>query len=55
MKRGLTKIFTKEVYSKPAHKKYLTNKTLIKSINDTWKMDILHLNDYVAEKIRVYR
>ena len=46
MKEDLTKIFIDEFYSKPPKKNYLTNKTIIKSIDDTWSSDLLDMNDY---------
>ena len=45
MKKDLTKIFFDEVYSKPPKKNYPTNKTIIKSIDDTWSSDLLDMND----------
>ena len=39
-------IFINEIYSKPPHKKKETNKTMIKSIDDTWSSDLLDMNDY---------
>ena len=39
------KIYFDEVYSKPPHKIYETNKTIIKSIDDTWSSDLLDLKD----------
>ena len=46
MKNDITKIFINETYSKPPHKNYETNKTKIKSIDDTWSSDLLDMNDY---------
>ena len=36
MKKDLTKIFFNEYYSKPQLRNYPTNKTLMKSIDDSW-------------------
>ena len=55
MKRDLTKIFIDEVYSKPPKKHYPTNKTIIKSIDDTWSSDLLDMNDYGPKNNRGYR
>ena len=46
MKKELTKLFIDEIYSKPPNKNYPTNKTIIKSIDDTWSSDLLDMNDY---------
>ena len=45
-KRDITKIFIEEIYSSPPKKIYETNKTIIKSIDNTWSSDLLDLNDY---------
>ena len=55
MKKDLTKIFIDEVYSKPPKKNYPTNKTIIKSIDDTWSSDLLDLNDYGPKNNKSYR
>ena len=55
MKKDLTKIFIDEVYSKPSKKNYPTNKTIIKSIDDTWSSDLLDMNDYNPKKNKGYR
>ena len=55
VKRDLTKIFIDEIYSKPPHKKYKTNKTIIKSIDDTWSSDLLDMNDYGIKNKKGYR
>ena len=55
MKKDLTKIFIDEVYSKPPKKNYPTNKTLIKSIDDTWSSDLLDMNDYDPKNNKGYR
>ena len=46
MKKDLTKIFIDEIYSKPPKKNYPTNRTMIKSIDDTWSSDLLDMKDY---------
>ena len=55
MKKDSTKIFIDEIYSKPAKKNYPTNKTIIKSIDDTWSSDLLDMNDYGIKKNKGYR
>ena len=54
-KRDLTKIFLDEIYSKPPKKNYSTNKTIIKSIDDTWSSDLLDMNDYDIKNNKGYR
>ena len=55
MKRDLTKIFVDEIYSKPPMRIYPTNKTMIKSIDDTWSSDLLDMNDYGPKNNKGYR
>ena len=55
MKKDLTKIIIDEIYDKPAKKVYPTNKTIVKSIDDTWSADLLDLIDYGVKNNRVYR
>ena len=55
MKKDLTKIFIHELYSKPPKKNYPTNKTMIKSVDDTWSSDLLDKNDYGPKNNRSYR
>ena len=54
-KRDLIKILIHEIYSKRPKKNYETNKTMIKSIDDTWSSDLLDMNDYKPENNRGYR
>ena len=49
------KIFINEIYSKPPKKDYVTNKTDVYHIGDTWSLDILDLKDYGPENNRNYR
>ena len=49
------KIFINEIYSKPPRKNYITNKTDVFHIDDTWSLDILDLKDYGPENNRGYR
>ena len=49
------KIFIDEVYSKPPKKNYPGNKTIIKSIDDTWSSDLLDMNDYDPKNNKGYR
>ena len=55
MKQDNINTFIDEIYSKPPHKKYSTNKTVFKSIDDFWSIDITDLNDYCPEENRGYR
>ena len=55
MKKDLTKIFISEIYSKPTKKIFPTNKTIIKSIDDTWSSDLLDMNDYGIKNNKGYR
>ena len=55
MKKDPTKIFIDEIYDKPAKKIYPTNKTIVKSIDDTWSADLLDLVDYGVKNNRGYR
>ena len=55
MKRDLTRIFIDEIYSSPPKSNYPTNKTLIKSIDDTWSSDLLDMNDYGIKNNKGYR
>ena len=54
-KRGLIKIFVDEIYSRPPNKNYETNKTMIKSVDDTWSSDLLDMNDYGPKNNKGYR
>ena len=45
-KKDNIKIFFNEIYSKAPMRNYSTNKTIIKSIDDTWSSDLLDMNDY---------
>ena len=55
MKRKITEDFIKEIYSLPPKKNCETNKTTIKSINDTWSADSLDMHDYGPENNKGYR
>ena len=46
IKQTLIDTFINEIYSKPLKKNYETNKTLLKSIDDTWSADLLQMDDY---------
>ena len=54
MKKDLTKIFIDEIYDNPPKKAYPTNKTIVKSIDDTWSADLLDLVDYGVKNNRGY-
>ena len=49
------KFFINEIYFKPPKKNYITNKTDVYHIDDTWSLDILDLKDYGTENNRGYR
>ena len=49
------KIFLSEIYSKPPKKNYITNKTDVNHIDDTWSLDLLDLKDFGPEDNRNYR
>ena len=55
MKTDLAKTFMNQIYSRPLHKVYITNKTIFKANDDTLSTDKLDLNDYGPENIRGYR
>ena len=55
MKKDLTKIFIDEIYSKAPKKNFPTNKTIIKSIDDTWSSNLLDMNDYGIKNNKGYR
>ena len=46
MKKEITIIFIDEMYSSPLKNNYPTNKTTIKSFDDTWSPNLLDENDY---------
>ena len=55
MKKDLTKRFIDEIYSKPPKKNYPTNKTKIKSFDDSWSSDLLDMKDYGIKNNKGYR
>jgi len=55
MKKDITQIVIDEIYSSPPKNNYPTNKTMIKSIDDTWSSDLLDMNDYGSKNNRGYR
>ena len=55
MEKDITKIFIYEIYIKPSHKNYETNKTMIKSIDDIWSSNLLDMNDYGPINNRGFR
>ena len=55
IKKGLSKMFIDEIYSKPPMRKYQSSKTIIKSIDDTWSSDLLDMNDYGIKNNKSYR
>ena len=55
MKKDSTKTFIREIYSKPTKKNFPTNKTIIKSFDETWSSDLLDMNDYGIKNNKGYR
>ena len=55
MKKDLTKIFINEMYCEPPLRNYPTNKTIIKSFDDTCSSDLVDMNDYSPKNNRDYR
>ena len=55
MKKNITKIFIDEIYPSPLKNSYPTNRTKIKSIDDTWSSDFLDMNDYGVKNNEGYR
>ena len=53
--KDLIKIFVDEIYSKPPMRNCPTNKTMIKSVDETWSSDLLDMNDYGPKNNRSYR
>ena len=55
MTQKIIKIFINEIYSKPPKSNYVTNKTDVYHIDDTWSLDILDLKDYGPENNKYFR
>ena len=55
MKNDITEIFINEKYTKSPQKIYKTNKTMIKSIDDTWSSDLLDMIDSDPKNYKGYR
>ena len=55
VKKDKVEIFIDETYTKSPRKNYETNKTMIKSIDDTWSSDLLDMKDYGSKNNRSYR
>ena len=53
MMEDLTENFIGELSSLPPEKNYETNKTMIKSVDDTWSSELLDMNDYGPKKTTV--
>ena len=53
--KDLIKISVDEIYSILTKKNCPTNKTMIKSIDDTWSSDFLDMNDYGIKNNKGYR
>ena len=54
-KKDLITTFIDEIYSNPPKKNYLTNKTTVKHIDDTWSADLLDMIDYRTKNNNGYR
>ena len=54
VKKDKVKIFIDEIYTKSPQKNSETNKTMIKSIDDTWSSDLLDMNDYGIKNNKGY-
>ena len=55
MKRNLKKIFINEINFKPPKKNYETNRTIIKSIDNSVSSDLLDMNDYGPKNNRCHK
>ena len=55
VKQSLINTFINEIYSKTPKKNYETNKTLLKSIDETWSADLLQMDDYGVENNKGYK
>ena len=55
MKKGLTKIFIDEIYSKPPKKNYPTNKIIYNHIDEIWSIDLADFSDYKTSNNKGYR
>ena len=55
VKPTLLESFMHEIYANPPKKYYLTNKTTVKHIDNTWIVDLLDMIDYGVENNTGYR
>ena len=55
MKKGLTKIFIDEIYSKPPKKNYPTNKIIYNHIDEIWSIDLADMIDYKISNNKGFR
>ena len=55
VKRGLTKIFFDEIYSKPPRKNFPTNKIIYTQIDEIWSFDLADMIDYKISNNKNYR
>ena len=55
MKKGLTKIFIDEIYSKPPRKNYPTNKIVYNHIDEIWSIDLADFSDYKTSNNKGFR
>ena len=55
IKQSLSDTFSNGIFSKPSKKNNETNKTLLKSIDETWSIDLLQMDDYGVENNKGYK
>ena len=55
MKKGLTKIFIDEIYSKPPVRNYPTNKIVCNNIDEIWSIDLVDMIDYKVSNNKGFR
>ena len=55
VKQCLIDTFINETYTNPPKKYCLTNKTIVNYIDDTWRIDLLDMNDYGVKNKKGYR
>ena len=55
MREEVLEIFINEIYSPSLKKNYETNNTMIKSIDDTWSLDLLDMKYYGPKNNESYR
>ena len=55
MKRGLTKVFVDEIYSKPPKENYETNKIVYNHTDEIWSIDLADMIDYKTSNNKGFR